>query len=173
MFTQLLVSCFLNYETNNFHDIPNSIFPTRILRSITTFTHPLQEPQFTAPSSNGYQYCTTSFIKAWTLALRRFKSYSRRARDSKWWRSLTMAWTGNKAKRLLSVNHSAKQFIINKKAPKRWKTKKVILCIRISIKGIKLNHCLKSLYYHHFQKNIANGSNENSISDNFLAVKKE
>ena len=35
---------------------------------------------------NGYHYCTTSFNKAWTQVPIRFKSCSRRVRDSWWWR---------------------------------------------------------------------------------------
>ena len=57
---------------------------------------------------SGYHYCTTSFNKAWTHALRRFKSCSRRVGDLSWWESLTMIPTGNKAKRLSSVNHTTK-----------------------------------------------------------------
>ena len=56
----------------------------------------------------GYHYCTTSFNKAWTQVLCAFKSCSRRVGDSLWWRSLTMVPAGNKAKRLLSVNHTTK-----------------------------------------------------------------
>ena len=47
--------------------------------------------------SIGYQHCTTSFIKAWTQVLRRFKSCSRRVGDSRWWGSLTMVPAENKA----------------------------------------------------------------------------
>ena len=47
--------------------------------------------------SSGYQHCTTSFIKAWTQVLRRFKSCSRHAGDSRWWGSLTMVSAENKA----------------------------------------------------------------------------
>ena len=39
---------------------------------------------------------------------RRFKSCLRGVGDSRWWGPLTMASVGNKAKRLLSVNHNAK-----------------------------------------------------------------
>ena len=49
---------------------------------------------------NGYHYCTTSFNKAWTQVLRRFKSCSRRVGNLRWWRSLAMIPAGNKAKRL-------------------------------------------------------------------------
>ena len=55
-----------------------------------------------------YHYCTTSFNKAWTQVLRRFKSCSRRVGDSRWWGSLTMVSAGNKTKRLSSVNHTTK-----------------------------------------------------------------
>ena len=57
---------------------------------------------------SGYHCCTTSFNKAWTQVLRRFKSRSRRVGDSRWWGSLTMVPAGNKAKRLSSVNHTTK-----------------------------------------------------------------
>ena len=57
---------------------------------------------------SGYHHCTTSFNKAWTQVLRRFKSCSRRVGDSRWWGSLTVVLAGNKAKRLSSVNHITK-----------------------------------------------------------------
>ena len=57
---------------------------------------------------SGYHYCTTSFNKAGTQVLRRLKSCLRRAGDSQWWGSLTMVPTGNRAKRLSSVNHTTK-----------------------------------------------------------------
>ena len=60
------------------------------------------------PWCRGYHCCTTSFNKAWTQVRRKFKSCSRRVGDSRWWESLTMVPAGNKAKRLLSVNHTAK-----------------------------------------------------------------
>ena len=50
-----------------------------------------------APWCSGYRYCTTSFNKAWTQVLRRFKSCSRRVGDSRWWGSLTVVPAGNKA----------------------------------------------------------------------------
>ena len=53
-----------------------------------------------------YHYCTTSFYKAWTQVLHRFKSCLRRVGDSRWWGSLTTVPAGNKAKRLSSVNHT-------------------------------------------------------------------
>ena len=56
----------------------------------------------------GYHYYTTSFNKAWTQVLRRFKSCRRRVRDSRRWGSLTMVPAENKAKRLSSVNHTAR-----------------------------------------------------------------
>ena len=59
-----------------------------------------------APWCSGYHYCTTSFNKAWTQVLRRFKPCSRRVGDSRWWGSLTMVPAGNKANRLSSVNHT-------------------------------------------------------------------
>ena len=62
----------------------------------------------------GYHYCTTSFNKAWTQVMCRFKSCSRRVGDWRWWGSLTMVPAGNESKRLSSVNHATKimhQFI--------------------------------------------------------------
>ena len=61
---------------------------------------------------SGYHYCTTSFNKALTQVLHRFKSYSWRVGDSWWWASLAVVQAGNKAKCLSSVNHTTKQFII-------------------------------------------------------------
>ena len=60
------------------------------------------------PWCSGYRYCTTSFNKAWTQVLRRFKSCSRHVGDSWWWGSLTMVPAENKAKGLSSVNHTTK-----------------------------------------------------------------
>ena len=57
---------------------------------------------------SGYHYCTASFNKDWTQILRRFKSCSRRVGDLRWSWSVTMVPAGNKAKRLLSVNHTSK-----------------------------------------------------------------
>ena len=45
-----------------------------------------------------YHYYTTSFSKAWTQVLRRFKSCLIRVRDSRWWESVTMVQAENKAK---------------------------------------------------------------------------
>ena len=59
-----------------------------------------------ASRCSGYHYCTTSFKKARTQVLRRFKPCSRRVRDSRWRGSLTVVPAGNKAKRLSSVNHT-------------------------------------------------------------------
>ena len=60
------------------------------------------------PWCSAYHYWTSSFNKAWTQVLHRFKSCSRRVGDSRWWGSLTMVPAGNKAKCLLSVNHTTK-----------------------------------------------------------------
>ena len=57
---------------------------------------------------SGYHY-KTSLNKAWTQVLRRLKSCLRHVGDLGWWESLTMVWAGNKAKRLLSVNHTTKK----------------------------------------------------------------
>ena len=62
-----------------------------------------------APWCSGYHYFSTSLKKAWTQALRRLKSCSRRVGDPRWWGSLTMIPAGNKAKPLSSVNHATKK----------------------------------------------------------------
>ena len=59
-----------------------------------------------APWCSSYHYCTTSFNKAWTQVLHRFKPCSQCVGDSRWWGSLTLAPAGNKVKHLLSVNHT-------------------------------------------------------------------
>ena len=51
-------------------------------------------------------------FELWFKIEQRFKSCSRRVRDSWWWGFLTMVPAGNKAKRLSPVNHTKKQFII-------------------------------------------------------------
>ena len=56
------------------------------------------------PWCSGYHKCTTSFNKAWTQVLRRFKPCSRHVADSQWCGSLTTVPAGNKAKRFSSVN---------------------------------------------------------------------
>ena len=61
-----------------------------------------------APRCSGYHYWTTSFNKAWTQVLRRFKSCPRLVEDSRWWGSLTMFPAGNKPKRISSVNNTTK-----------------------------------------------------------------
>ena len=60
------------------------------------------------PSSLLYHYCTTSFNKAWTHVLCRFKSCSQHIKDSWWWESLTMVPVENKVKHLSSVNYTTK-----------------------------------------------------------------
>ena len=64
-----------------------------------------------ASCCSGYHYCRTSFNKVWTQVQRRFKSWSLRIGFLRWCESLTMVQAVNKAKRLSSINHSAKQFI--------------------------------------------------------------
>ena len=64
--------------------------------------------QIVATWRSGYHYCTTSFNKAQTHVLGRFKSCSRSVEDSRWWGFLTMVPAGNKAKRLSSVIHTTK-----------------------------------------------------------------
>ena len=67
-----------------------------------------RKSQFVAVCCNGYHSCTTSFSKVWAYVLRRLISCSRRVRDLRWWGSLTMVPARNKAKHLLSVNHTMK-----------------------------------------------------------------
>ena len=56
----------------------------------------------------GYHYCITLLNKVRNQVLRRLKSCSRRVGGSGWRGSLTMVPAGDKAKRLSSVNDSAK-----------------------------------------------------------------
>ena len=61
------------------------------------------------PWFSWYHYCTTLFNKTWTLVQRRrFKSCLQCVEDLPWWESLIKVPTGSKAKRLSSINHSAK-----------------------------------------------------------------
>ena len=68
----------------------------------------LKKSREMSPWCSCYHHCTTSFNKASTQVLRRFKSCSRRVGDSRCWGSLGMVPAGNKAKRLSSVNHTIK-----------------------------------------------------------------
>ena len=61
-----------------------------------------------APWCSGYNYCTTSFNKAWIQVLCWFKSCSRRVVYTRWRISLTMVPAGNKGERLSLVNHTTK-----------------------------------------------------------------
>ena len=61
-----------------------------------------------APCCSVYHHYRVLFNKAWTQVLRRLKSCLRRFQDLRWWGSLTMVLTGNKAKRLFFVNHTIK-----------------------------------------------------------------
>ena len=69
-------------------------------------------PYFVAPWCSGYHYCTTSFKKAWSQVLRRFKSRLWSVGDWRWWRSLTIVPAENKATHLYRPNIPQKQFII-------------------------------------------------------------
>ena len=86
-----------------------------LLRHIQAYSGIFMAPWhlFVAQWCSGYDYCTTSFNKAWTQVLCIFKSYPRCVRDSRLWGSLTMAPAGNKAKHLLSVNYTAKAIHYN------------------------------------------------------------
>ena len=61
-----------------------------------------------APQCSGYDYCTTSFNKAWAPVLSRFKSCSQCAEDLWWWGSMTMFLAGNKALHVSSINNTSK-----------------------------------------------------------------
>ena len=76
-----------------------------------------------APWCSGYHYCTTSFNKAWTGVLCRFKSCSRRVRDGE------DLWQWSRMEiRLNAFRRSAipqKQFII------------IIICAKLEVYGIR------------------------------------
>ena len=84
-----------NNEIIDYKDLPKGLIKRRVI----------------LPNSvqwcSGYHYCTTSFIKAWTQVLHRFKSCLWRVGDSRWWGSRTVVPAGNKATTILQ-----KQFII-------------------------------------------------------------
>ena len=63
---------------------------------------------------------TTWLNETLTQVLCMFKLWSRRVRDSRWWGSLTMVPATNKAKSLLSVNHTTK-IIHHQKIRWLWK----------------------------------------------------
>ena len=67
-----------------------------------------RKSQFVAACCSGYHYWTTSFSKAWTYVLRKFKSCLRRVRDLRWSGSLAMGPARNKAKHLSLVNNTIK-----------------------------------------------------------------
>ena len=58
------------------------------------------------PWCSDYHYCPTSFNKAWTQVLRRFKSCTRCVGDSRWWGSPTMVLALKKGKCFSSNNHT-------------------------------------------------------------------
>ena len=85
-----------------------------IINFMSSLNHLHDIQLFVLPSwCNGYHYCKTSFIKAWTQALRRFKSCSWRVGDSRWGGSLTIIPVENKAKQLSSVNHTTKTIYLH------------------------------------------------------------
>ena len=67
-----------------------------------------RERNIVTPWCSGYHYCTTSFNKAWAKVLYRFKSCSWRVRDFEIVRISDNGLAGNKAKRLLLINHFTK-----------------------------------------------------------------
>ena len=78
----------------------------RTLRGLWKPTHEGKISDFVMPWCRGYRYWTTLFNKAWNQVLRCFKSCPKRVGDKQLWESLTTVLAGNKAKRLLSVNHT-------------------------------------------------------------------
>ena len=66
-----------------------------ILLILSSFSHILVP--IAVQLCSGYHCCTTSFNKVWNQVLHRLKSYLRRVGDLRWWDSLTMTTTGNKA----------------------------------------------------------------------------
>ena len=106
-----------HHSSIQFWHIADSVLGIIFVMPRCTWLHPYQWTESDvalwwtmdmAPWCSGYHYCTTSFNQAWTQVLRRFKPCWQRVGDSRWWGSLTMVPAGNKAKRLSSVNHSAK-----------------------------------------------------------------
>ena len=85
---------------------------------------------YLVPWCSGYHFCTTSFIKAWTQILRRFKSCSRGVGALRWWGSLTMVPAGNKVKRLSSVKYATKTIHHHHQLAHFWK---MISCIYTEI----------------------------------------
>ena len=74
----------------------------------TDFIAFISSPKFCILISKVLYYCTTSFNKTWTQLLDRLKSCSRCVEDSRWWGSLAIFPTGNKAKCLSLVKHTTK-----------------------------------------------------------------
>ena len=81
------------------------------------------------PSCSGYHYCISAFIKAWTQVLDSVKSYLRRVGDSRWWGSLTVAPSGNKARHLSSFNYTTKT--IHRRHHKKLPDKKAKVNLKI------------------------------------------
>ena len=67
------------------------------------------------PQCSSYHYCTTSFQKAWTQVLRKFKSWLQGVGHSQWWGSLTIVlveirlnafcWSTIPQKQLIIIHH--------------------------------------------------------------------
>ena len=84
--------------------------------------------------SDHYHHRTTSFNKARTQVLWRFKSCSLRVGDSQWWESLTVILAENKTEPLPSVNHTTKTIRhhhIIQMVTKRYKATQNPLLVRI------------------------------------------
>ena len=90
-----------------------------------------------ASRCSGYHYCTTSFIKACTQVLHRFKSYSRHVGDSRWWGSLTIVPAEAKAKRFSLINHTTKTIHYHHWHPSKTYIVKHRLCVTYVIKIFK------------------------------------
>ena len=91
---------------------PGNLLNSAKMKWKISWAHVLNFLTLIPPWCSGYHYCTTSFNKAWIQVLRKLKSCSRRVGYLRWWESLKMFPTRNKAKSISSVNHTTKKFII-------------------------------------------------------------
>ena len=74
-----------------------------------------------APWCSGYHYCSVSFNKAWTwFCAGSNLTWDMLVRDSRWWGSLTMVLTGNKANTFCRSTIPQNQFIISSTGSLQW-----------------------------------------------------
>ena len=119
LFWDMKIKC--NASNDIASELSNKLAKARLFQEISNYVEPRVRIKvfsgvtncviLLAPRCSGYHYYTTLLDKAWTQVLRRFKSYSRRVRNSRWWGSLTMVPAGNEVKRLSSVNHATKTIL--------------------------------------------------------------